>query len=111
MRHVTATVIDFFRNKAYRTLTISVLIVLFIGTSFYTYFEGWRWLDSLYFSVITLTTIGYGDITPKTDVGKVFTIFYILIGVGIIFGFINAFYEHRVIRYKEIRRLKSERKL
>ena len=95
-------------NKSYRTLTISVFIVLLIGTSFYTYVEGWKWLDSFYFSVITLTTIGYGDITPKTDIGKVFTIFYILIGVGIIFGFINAFYEHRVVRYKEIKRLKSE---
>ena len=111
MRHVFTIVIDFIADKSYRTLTISVLIVLLIGSTFYHYVEGWRWLDSMYFSVITLTTIGYGDIFPKTDVGKILTIFYILIGAGIIFGFINAFYGHRVIRYKEIRRLKSEGKM
>jgi voltage-gated potassium channel len=101
-------ILEFVKNKAYRTLTISTIVVLAVGSAFYHYLEGWRWLDSLYFSVITLTTIGYGDLYPKTDFGKIFTIFYILIGVGIIFGFINAFYEHRVIRYKEIRKAKSE---
>lgn len=95
-------------DKAYRTLTIFAIMVLAVGTAFYHYIEGWKLLDSLYISVITLTTIGYGDLYPKIDLGKIFTIFYILIGVGIIFGFINAFYEHRVIRYKEIRREKSE---
>jgi voltage-gated potassium channel len=60
------------------------------------------------YRTLTLSTIGYGDLYPKTDIGKIFTVFYILIDVGIIFGFINAFYEHRVIRYKEIRREKSE---
>ena len=47
-------------------------------------------LDSLYFSVTTLTTVGYGDFFPKTDAGKMFTIFYILAGVGILLGFVNA---------------------
>ena len=87
---------------------MSASIVLAVGTVVYHYFESWTWFDSFYFSVITLTTIGYGDFYPVTIPGKFFTIFYILIGVGIIFGFINAFYEHRVIRYKEIRREKSE---
>lgn len=58
--------------------------------------EGWRWIDSLYFSVITLSTVGYGDLTPQTDPGKVFTMLYIFSGIGIIFGFINAIYQHRV---------------
>jgi len=87
---------------------MSTLVVLTVGTVTYHFIEGWKWLDSFNFSIITLTTIEYGDLYPKTDFGKVFTIFYILIGVGIIFGFINAFYEHRVIKYKEIRRDKSE---
>lgn len=109
MTNIFQVVFDFAMDKAYRTLTISTILVLAVGSAFYHYIEGWRWLDSLYFSVITLTTIGYGDLFPKTDIGKVFTIFYILIGVGIIFGFMNAFYEHRVIRYKEIRKEKHDR--
>jgi voltage-gated potassium channel len=100
---------DFLMDKSYRRLLVSALIVLIIGTVVYHYVEYWSWFDSFYFSVITLTTIGYGDFYPVSVLGKVFTIFYILIGVGIIFGFINAFYEHRVIKYKEIRRAKGER--
>jgi len=102
---------DFLLDRSYRRLLLSASIVLAVGTIIYHYFEGWSWFDSFYFSVITLTTIGYGDFYPVTIPGKVFTIFYILIGVGIIFGFINAFYEHRVIRYKEIRKAKSEGRL
>jgi len=40
-------------------------------------------LDALYFSAYTMTTVGYGDIVPKTDIGKIFTIFYVFAGVGI----------------------------
>lgn len=109
MISIIRIVIDFLRDKSYRRLLISASIVLIIGTVAYHYFENWSWFDALYFSVITLTTIGYGDLYPVSVMGKIFTIFYILIGVGIIFGFINAFYEHRVIKYKEMRREKHEK--
>jgi hypothetical protein len=98
---------DFFKIRAYRNLSISTLVVLINGTVIYHFVEGWKWLDSFYFSVITLTTVGYGDFAPKTDLGKLFSILYILIGVGIIFGFINAFYQHKIIKYKEIRQDKE----
>ena len=45
--------------------------------------------QSLYFSVITLTTVGYGDFSPATFAGRLFTIFYVLIGVGIIVALIS----------------------
>lgn len=69
-------------------LTIGVLVIS-IGSVFYHHVEQLKWLDSIYFSVITITTVGYGDITPHTDAGKVFTIFYVLIGFGIIAGIAN----------------------
>jgi len=65
--------------------------------------EGWTWLDALYFSIITLTTIGYGDFSPQTDMGKIFTIFYIVIGIGIILSFVNTVYQH----YNEVRTTKK----
>ena len=72
-----------FQDHEFRSLLWAVLILLVSGTVFYHGVEGWRVLDSLYFSVTTLVTVGFGDFSPKTDVGKIFTIVYILIGVGV----------------------------
>ena len=53
---------------------VIIMLLLFGGATIYHYIEGWRFLDALYFTSYTLTTVGYGDITPKTDIGKIFTI-------------------------------------
>lgn len=70
-----------------RVLLIMALMVGAVGTVFYHHVEQMSWLDSLYFCVITLATVGYGDFTPKTDIGKVFTIVYVLVGLGVLGGF------------------------
>lgn len=54
-----------------------------VATVFYHWVEGWAWLDALYFSVITISTVGYGDFSPQTTPGKLFTIAYILCGLGL----------------------------
>ena len=95
----TRTLVSFWKDPEYRDLLITTSIVLAMGTVMYHYLEGWSWLDSAYFSVITLTTVGYGDFSPQTDGGKAFTILYIVIGVGIILSFINTVYSH----YDEIK--------
>jgi len=88
------TILSFLRDKEYRDLVITTLVVLVLGSAVYHYAEGWTWLDSLYFSVITLTTVGYGDFAPQTPLGKIFTIIYIVIGIGIILSFIDSVYNH-----------------
>jgi voltage-gated potassium channel Kch len=67
----------------------------------YHYLEGWNWIDCVYFSVITLSTIGYGDFSPATDAGKIFTIFYIILGIGVILSFINTVHHHFETTRKE----------
>lgn len=64
-------------------------IWLLIGTLIYHYLEGWAWVDAIYFCVVTLATVGYGDFTPTTPIGKIFTMFYIINGIGILLYFID----------------------
>lgn len=73
------------------------LAVVGVGTVFYHIVEKLSYLDALYFSVITLTTIGYGDIVPKTPAGKVFTIFYVLIGISLLAGIANYLLRHALV--------------
>ena len=70
-------VLSFLRDKEYRKLLGITTVIIGLSTVFYHYIEGWSWIDAAYFSVITLTTIGY-----------------IIIGVGVILGFVNAVYHH-----------------
>lgn len=81
-----------------KSIILTILSVIGIGAVFYRYVEGMSWLDSFYFCVITLTTVGYGDITPQTSAGKIFTIFYILIGVGIIAGSLSYLLRSTVVK-------------
>jgi hypothetical protein len=60
----------------------SFFILIVAGTIFYHYQEGWNYINSFYFSITTLTTTGYGDLYPTKDITKLFTAFYLLIGVG-----------------------------
>ena len=53
------------------------------GTIFYWQFEDWTIVESLYFSIVTLTTVGYGDLSPSTAGTQIFTIVYILTGIGV----------------------------
>jgi voltage-gated potassium channel len=76
------------KDAEFRAMFYWVIGILALGTWFYSRVEGWRLLDSLYFTVTTLTTVGYGDFQPRTDAGKIFTIFYIIVGIGLLSGFV-----------------------
>ncbi len=82
------------KDREFRALFVWVVLVIIGGTLFYARVEHWPLLDALYFTIITLTTVGYGDFTPKTDAGKIFTIVYIFVGISLISGFIILLGEH-----------------
>ena len=77
-----------FKDPEFRGLFYSVFVLLIIGTIFYNRVEGWSLLDSFYFTVVALTTVGFGDFSPETTVGKLFTVVYLIIGLGLISSFI-----------------------
>ena len=73
-------------------------IWILLGSLVYHYFEGWDWLDAFYFCVVTLATVGYGDFTPTTPFTKIFTIFYIINGIGILLFFVDKVMDVRKTR-------------
>ena len=75
-----------------------IMLYVIFGASMYQWLEGFRVIDSYYFVVMTLATIGYGDFAPQTDFGKIFTIFYVIIGLAIFSGLITTLVNRARIR-------------
>jgi len=97
-----------FRQEEQKALMLAVLFILSIGTIFYHNIEGMSYLDALYFSVMTLATVGYGDLSPQTAFGKLFSILYVFVGVGILTALIANFNRALVEYHKKKRH--NERK-
>jgi len=79
---------DMFKQPETRALMVLALVVLITGVVFYVNVEHWSLVNAIYFCVVTLGTVGYGDITPATEAGKLFTVMYIIVGLSVIGGFL-----------------------
>lgn len=100
-----------FDKYVFQLLGGAAFTVLVIGTLVFHFVEKWSFLNSYYFSVVTLTTVGYGDFTPTTPFGKIFATFYILLGLGIIATFAQAIVKRRgekIVQNVEKRRGRKE---
>ena len=91
----------YFTNTLGRFAIIVVVAFLAAGVAFFSIVEGWSLADALYFCVITVTTVGFGDFTPTSDLAKLFSSAYILVGLslfstslGIIVGKLHGAVEH-----------------
>jgi voltage-gated potassium channel Kch len=76
------------RNR-FIAISIATIVTLIIGVVMMRYLEGLETIDALYFSVVSLTTVGYGDFTPETTGGKIFVMGYLLVGIGIVAALLN----------------------
>ncbi len=74
-------------DEEFRFLFIFILLLIIGSTAFYVEFEHWSVIDSLYFSVTTMATVGYGDLVPTTDIGKIFTMIYAFLSIGAFVSF------------------------
>lgn len=70
-------------NRKIINAFIIVILLLALGTFYFQKNEGWSYVDSFYFSTITLTTIGYGDLVPTQPHTKLFASFYAIFGIGV----------------------------
>jgi len=66
-----------------------VFVIIALGTAGYMLIEGWQILDALYMTAITLATVGYGEVHQVSQLGRIYTIFLIFIGVGYL-GYVAA---------------------
>jgi voltage-gated potassium channel len=91
LREVRATL----RSVPANVLRAAVLLVavMIAGTTGYIVIEGWSFLDALYMTVIVLTTIGFHEVRPLDDSGRIFTIVLAVIGVGGIFYALIAVFQ------------------
>jgi voltage-gated potassium channel Kch len=81
----------FFRSLAdeeFRGIFAVLLMLIISGTLFFSAVEGWSIVDAFYFCVMTLATIGYGDLSPTTGLSKLFTVVFVLVGLGVFTSFI-----------------------
>ena len=105
-----------FRNKnsifSFREFKIIIFLVLSIiifGVIGYTIIEGWGIIDALYMTVISITTVGFGEVHPLSKTGRMFTISIIIMGM-VIFAYSIQFFG-RVIVGGEIRNIFGRRRL
>ncbi len=82
---------DILLDKRSRSIGLWAFTIMIGGTIFYHFVEDWSWIDSIYFCFISLATVGYGDLVPTTTVSKIFTIFYIANGIGVMLSFFDVY--------------------
>src|SRR5262245_40645047 len=78
------------RDRGFVALGLLVVTLLLGATAFYVRIEHLSVVDAAYLSVITLTTVGYGDVAPATIAGKIFTSVFVLVGMGILVAFVTT---------------------
>jgi hypothetical protein len=73
-----------------RILGLASTVLIATATLTYHALEDWSLVDSFYFSVVAISTVGFGDLTPSSDGSKLFTVLYLAMGIAVVTSFVNA---------------------
>ena len=104
--------IRFFRSKIY-TAVLLLLVLLSIGIMGFRFMSHYTWIDAFYMTVITITTVGFGEVQPLDDFSKIFTIFLILTSVVIVGYALSVITEYILSRnnIEELKQKKMQKKI
>ena len=81
-----------------RTVVGSLVLLIVLSTVFFRIVEGWSWIDAYFFTVVTLSTVGYGSLVPATAIGKIATTVLIFFGLGLFGLAIQLFTRYHIER-------------
>ena len=104
---MTNPIVQIFRSKLY-TAVILLICLLIAGVVGFKFFSGFSWLDAVYMTVITITTVGFGEVQPLDDQDKLFTIGLILTS-AIIVGYALKVITEYIISRNDIKELKQKK--
>lgn len=104
---MTNSIIKLFRSKIY-TAIIMLLLLLFIGVVGFRIMSGFSWLDAIYMTVITITTVGFGEVKPLNPESKIFTVFLILTSIVIVGYAIKVITEY-ILSKNDVEELKQKK--
>ena len=106
---------DVWKDVEFRILFVLIVLLLLTGAIFYSEVEGYDLIDSLYFSVMIMSTIGYGELTLSTSTAKIFTIVYAFVSIGVFITIgskvVLLFVERSKISQKKIKEWERSRKI
>jgi voltage-gated potassium channel len=105
-------------RRRFTNLVLAIAVMILIGTFGFYLIEGWSLVNSLYVAVQTVTTVGYGDVSPASTGGRIFAIIFMLSGVGTVLyaltSTVQAVVESEILatfglrrRYREMRKLQN----
>ncbi len=76
-------------DPVFRALAFLLMVATAVGAVFFRMVEGWSWLDSAYFSIVSMTTVGDANIAPSNGLSKIFTMAYSVAGIALMLAFVS----------------------
>ena len=104
---MTNPLITLYRSKIYTAIAL-LIILLVIGVIGFRFMSHYTWVDAFYMTVITITTVGFGEVQPLDDKSKIFTIFLILNSVVIV-GYALTIITEFILSKNNIEELKQKK--